>query len=364
MLLLCTLSKEEKIAAVFGGGDDEHNSTQPSKAVVDLANMIVHFLDILTQEDGGTNPELELGLAESTFSMFQRADSMSQDEKKKLVEQIAKSRRFSRIDIGLDVSVVCHQLLALAARWHHTACEKGDPKTLSPLLLALARHDDIDVNRCQRILNRLVMSTPQEVTTSHGAVFFNDGFRPLQDESAADSDLNEETRRRRRSAKQDQMSHDEIDKILGNHDQIVTFLKDLRYLIDQDHSKLAKQAIEPAKIVEIQRSLMLQGGALTEDEYEERLSDWVVSSSPFAGPGGNSTYIHYYDSTARSRVSTGSGKSLVKEARRCHKILPTPHVNSSCFVCFAEERMDLCRAIVTGPVRRKRMSRPFFLYLF
>mmetsp|Transcript_1260 Transcript_1260/g.1691 ORF Transcript_1260/g.1691 Transcript_1260/m.1691 type:complete len:314 (+) Transcript_1260:173-1114(+) len=31
-------------------------------------------------------------------------------------------------------------------------------------------------------------------------------------------------------------------------------------------------------------------------------------------------------------------------------MLPVPHPNSAAFVCFGEERMDLCRAAITGPV--------------
>ena len=115
---------------------------------------------------------------------------------------------------------------------------------------------------------------------------------------------------------------------------------------------MATETVEPLSLVRTEQTMLLHGEMLQEEEYEENMSAWVVSSSPFANPSDNTKFIHYYDGTARSRISTGSGKALVKEARRCQQTLPMPHANSSCFVCFAEERMDLCRAVVTGPVRQ------------
>jgi baculoviral IAP repeat-containing protein 6 len=89
---------------------------------------------------------------------------------------------------------------------------------------------------------------------------------------------------------------------------------------------------------------------LKEDGYGEDLSEWVVSSESFAGTG-DGPLLHFFDKTARrNHGPVGSGKLLTKEARKCHKGIPVPHANSAVFVCFAEERMDLCRAIVTGPV--------------
>jgi hypothetical protein len=352
LLLLCTLSQEGRIACAFGGGDVDDDNDRHNKKVVDLANAIVHFVDILTGEDGGTHPELERGLSESTFFMLQRSSTMSQDESKKLVQQLIKSRQFCKLEIGLDVSVVCHQLLALAARWHAMAVKNDSPSKGSLLLSALVLHDDLDVDRFQRILDRLILPTPLEANKDDSSVFFNDGYHAAQDSTQKESELNQETKRRRNRARQDQMSHEAIDELLGSRALIKTFLKDLRDGIDKRKSTMATEAVDPSSLVGTQRALLLHGGMLQEEEYEENMSAWVVSSSPFANPSDNTKFIHYYDGTARSRISTGSGKCLVKEARRCQKNLPMPHANSSCFVCFAEERMDLCRAVVTGPVRQ------------
>jgi hypothetical protein len=284
--------------------------------------------------------------------MFQRQASISRDEGEDLVDQIVKSRQFCLVEFGLDVSLLCHQLLALAARWHAMASRNDNSSKVSPLLSALAQHEDLDVDRCDTILKRLVMPAPTDIANDHAVAFFSDGYGVERELPDLEKNANDETRRRRHRNKQDQMAHEEIERMLGSHEIIEDFIRDLRLSTDMQKAQEDAKSVESSSIEDSQRSLMLQEGEfLDEEEYGERLSDWVVSSSSFANPHKNTTYIHHYDGTARSRGAASSGKSLVKEARRCHKMLPTPHANSSCFVCFAEERMDLCRAIVTGPVR-------------
>jgi Ubiquitin-conjugating enzyme len=96
---------------------------------------------------------------------------------------------------------------------------------------------------------------------------------------------------------------------------------------------------------------VLAGNFMSEDTYGEILAEWVVSSVPFANQtGAASSFLHYYNATIRKHGTFASGKTLVHEARRCHKTLPVPHSNAASFVCYAEERMDLCRAVITGPV--------------
>jgi hypothetical protein len=356
LLLLCELSQEETIALSFGGGDCGNGRVQ--EALRELSNMIVHFLDITTGSDGGTHPELEMTIMEPTLDMAKRTDSMSPTEKETIVAQVISSRQFAREEIGFDVSVICYQLLALATRWHLAAAKTMPPTSslrISPLLSMLAQHEDVEVKRYQQILKRLIRPSINEKSAASDdflEVLRRDGH--MQDKSSVTPEsvdkVPEEVERRRRSAKKDQMGNEDIRK-LASPEQIAAFLEDLERVIMEDSAE-ESQHIKPVELEAVQRMILAPGEAtLGEHEYGDILSEWIVSSAPFANSSDGSTFLHQYDSTARSRNS-GSGKNLVKEARRCHKALPAPHANSSCFLCFAEERMDLCRAIVTGPVRK------------
>jgi len=95
--------------------------------------------------------------------------------------------------------------------------------------------------------------------------------------------------------------------------------------------------------------LLMSGSSATDKNYADKLELWTVSSESFISPNDQNTYMHYYDTTARKKGG-GPGRALIKEARRCKRALPVPHPNASAFVCFAEERMDLCRAVITGPI--------------
>ena len=351
-MLLCTLSAESSIAASFGGvaADKSLGPQEDASSVRDLANLIVHFIDIITDSNGGTHPELELELSESTHSMIQRDASIAPAERKHLINQIVKSRQYSRDEFGLDVSVVCHQLLALAASWHVGSKNEKGSAAESPLLDALANHEDLDLNRWRQIYNRLLV---QNVVTqsSHIEIFTRDGYRvSSSSESPKTASLPSEdprSKRRRQTAKHDQMTHEEIEALLGSERNINILISDLSKCLESRNKPGG--ASQNGDIGEMQQKIMTAGAPMEDEEYGQDLSDYVVSSSPFSSAVG--TFLHHYDRTARFRLSIGSGdKSLIKEAKKCHKTLPAPHANSSCFVCFAEERMDLCRGIITGPV--------------
>ena len=364
LLLLCELSQEETIASSFGGGGCGDGRVQ--EALHDLSNMIVHFLDITTGSDGGTHPELEMTIMEPTLDMAKRIDSIPPTDKEKMAAQVISSRQFAREEIGFDVSVICHQLLALATRWH-LAAAKTMPHTpsvrMSPLLSMLAQHEDVEVKRYKEILKRLIRPSINEKSAASDdflEVLRRDGY--MQDRSSVTPEsadkVPEEVERRRRNAKKDQMGHEDMRK-LASPEQIAGFLEDLESVIIQD-SVEESHHIKSVEWESLQRSILAPGEAvMSENEYGDILSEWIVNSAPFANPSDSSIFLHQYDSTARSR-NCGSGKNLVKEARHCHKTLPVPHANSSCFLCFAEERMDLCRAIVTGPVR-KHLNIRYFL---
>jgi hypothetical protein len=377
-LLFWAISQEARIAAVFGGKvepppelkNSGRNAVDDASSFIrDVVNMVVHFIDVCTGRDGGTHAELEMMLTETTSSMSQRFDSMSLQEQDALMEAMLESRAFARQEIGLDISVVCHFLLALVSRWHlmaiATTSTYGAKESRNSLVLSIfAQHDDVDVIRYSNIVNRLVPDEDDEVAQSSIAkvstLFQRDGYarksathRPRKTTNALllGKDKNDaEVKQRRRTARQSQISHEEI-RIITSRKQIEQFLDDLRDAIPVEKAKSASKSITLDQVERIQQEIMAHGEiAQVEEDYGNALSDWVVSSSPFASPSNDAQFLHHYDNTARSRLAAGSGKTLVKEARKCHKLLPLPHINSSCFVCFAEERMDLCRAVITGPV--------------
>ena len=330
LMLLCALSAEPIIASSFGGNGKTKGASGGNTPVCDLANMIVHFIDIITdQHGGGISADLELKLSEYTQVMLKRGE---------LVSKYQRSRQFCKEEMGLDVSVVCHQLLALAASWHAAGKLKRNSRS-SPLLEALVSHDDIDVQRWSHIFNKL------EISARNG---YRDGFQVQT--SAIESDSGDQRRKRRiQNSKRDQMTHEEIDKLFEFHN-IRVFIDDLSGLLES--SKRSNASIEPDVIENLQyRILKSEGRSIDDEDYGQDLSDYVISSYAFSSPGDTGTFLHYYDRNARSRLSLQTGnKRLIKEARKCYKNLPVPHSNSSCFVRFAEERMDLCRAIITGPV--------------
>ena len=333
LLLLCTLSAEPIIASSFGEnggiGDTPDGSNSSSR---DLANMIVHFIDIITDQHGsGISSDIELELSEFTYAILQSKESVSEDK---------RSGQFCREEVGLDVLVVCHQLLSLAASWH-AAGKLETNSTSSPILEALAIHDDIDIHRWSRIFSRLENSA-------------RDGYRdesPLSRASVQSGSGDQRRKRRIQNSMREQMTHKEIDELL-EFQNIRVFIDDLSGLLESN----TNESTCTDEIDELERKIFIEGRTIEDEDYEDDLSDYVVSSSAFSSPGNTGRFLHYYDRTARSRLSLQTGdKRLFKEARKCHKNLPKPHSNSSCFVCFAEERMDLCRAIITGPVSTLRI---------
>ena len=99
---------------------------------------------------------------------------------------------------------------------------------------------------------------------------------------ASEGKNDREVQGRRRSARQCQMTHDEISSVTSR-DQIEQFLDDLSYAIRVEKAKtVAKNCIPLEEIEIVQRDIMAQGGNcwLTEEDYGDVLADWVVSSSP------------------------------------------------------------------------------------
>ncbi len=347
LLLICHLSHDDRLAAIMGGGCEEASSV-----CSDLANMVIHFvINLLTTPEGGTKPDLEtMGTNESTQSMFLRFSDMTKIEKGALVTEILRSRHFATREIGLDVALVCHMFLALSARWYKASKSVKEVAGDSPLLNALATNDDCDVSHLRKIYERLVMEArPLLGTDEENAytIFKHDGYVDSiawleKYHVTASSEIQKDRWRR---ARYNMMTREDVFKIATVED-ILVLLDDLDGLLHSKSNGTPKAAFDLDRAKE---TILRAKSAMSEEVYGKHLSNWIVSSDSFANPSDPTSFMHYYDKTAQSRVSSNSGKQLVYEARRCHKGLPTPHSNSASFVCFDESRMDLCRAIVTGP---------------
>ncbi|KAL3909127.1 MAG: hypothetical protein SGARI_002755, partial [Bacillariaceae sp.] len=147
--LVSLLSEEPAIAKIMGG------SHACSK---DLAVMVVHFLDLLTESGGGTHPHLEFERdgSDPTNNLVACECIMSAQEKSVLATAIVQSRHKARSKIGFDASLLSHQLLALAARWHSGAVDSTSSNNESLFLQAMTEHEDCEIQRYRKIQERLL----------------------------------------------------------------------------------------------------------------------------------------------------------------------------------------------------------------
>jgi hypothetical protein len=353
LVLLCTISQEERIARCLGGysADDAFDTRQ----IADLSNIVIQLLDKLTSEDGGTNPSLDEVGSEPSSLLLSRLQTMSPTEKASTAGDMVRRRITTKTEYGLDVSGLCHQLLALAAKWHLAAvAAAGNSSRSSPLVTSFAENEDCDIVRFGNVHRRMV-TIPEKTEGSEaenaGAIFEHDGYvdHSTWKHKYIEKKASEAQKRNRVFSGQDQMNQGDITKVASN-DDIALFLDDLRVAVSAKMADRKRNLIDTSLIPKMEESILLQGKTLREEEYGESLSDWLVSSQPFSIGNDGKTFAHKYDATARKRGLAGSGKTLVKEAKKCQKGLPEPTANAATFVCFAEERMDLCRAVVTGPV--------------
>ena len=354
LVLFCGLSRDERVAAYLGGRAVD--SPECQIFLTNLANMIVQFLEKLTARDGGTNQSLEDGNFEASSMISPRLAFLTRVEKKHLAEGLVRRRIHAINDLGLAIDVMCHQLLALAAKWHLAAASmEANQARVSPFLMALADNEDCDLIRMEHVMRRLV-AVPGHIEGSEAnnadAIFEHDGYvdHSTWSHKYEKTHVSETLKMIRRTAKQDQMKHADVAEIASN-DDIIAFLDDLRERISTFKDGKTK-ALSPMEIVSTQQAIMSGTAATCEDDYSNSLSEWTVSSSPFGSQqdGSNIFFLHCYDKAIRNRGIVANVKTLLKEARKCHKWLPPPSPNSATYVCFAEERMDLCRVIVSGPI--------------
>ena len=158
--------------------------------------------------------------------------------------------------------------------------------------------------------------------------------------------LEESKLSRRHNSIQDQLSHAEINSI-ANVGKIKSFIEEL-HRVDQSagHANGMNALTSEEDIMELVQQINQNGESLTEEGYTTNLQDWLVSSQSFTTASGQMD--HFYRSNASSN-NLNLGKILFNDARRCWRDLPKPHPNASIFVCYAEERTDICRALISGP---------------
>jgi Ubiquitin-conjugating enzyme len=344
---LSTISLDDRVAMRLGGAVqslDNHNFSG-------IANMLINVLEAVTSSDGGTKSDHENVTAGPTLKY---ADSnvfasLSSEETKRLVHDVVCQRIRNKTEYGLDVACLCRVMLALFARWHAAAAIYDDRgNRTSPLLKAVARIEDWDHERVNAVFQRLVVAhnlVGGNECDNSLAILHSDGHvdHVNWEINYIDKDVSQDRKRNQRTSAINQRNLASIWTQLASPDSIKAFLSDLEREISNSSTH---KSVEASSIPEFESAIFSEE---TWDDavYASALSEWVVSSEPFAS--GKETFAHYFDKVARNRM-TGSGKTLVKEARRCHKLLADPSANSAIYLCFAEERMDLCRAVVTGPI--------------
>ena len=154
LLLLCHISEDQRIASICGGVNTKGSTCTSNTAPVDLASMFNNFIDRLTAEDGGTNPGLDLRqMTMPTSKLFSQSSKMSDNARHAAIKDLFWARRFVYEEYGLDVSVMAHQFLALAARWH-AAADSGSTR-YSPCVASRHRNCEYRVEpesaaACQR----------------------------------------------------------------------------------------------------------------------------------------------------------------------------------------------------------------------
>ncbi|CAB9500530.1 (E3-independent) E2 ubiquitin-conjugating enzyme [Seminavis robusta] len=368
-MILYKFTQEAKIAAILGG--DAGQSEKIGKlAAPDLAAMFVNLMDRLTDEDGGIHPELEmrqLPAEERSAGVLDRLDHVPPDQLKEVLHYFVYSRRFALLEYGLDVSIVTHQLLALAARWHLAAASvsKGGART-SKFLSVVAENDLCNIRKLRNVAKRLI-ATPREMSGTEvdnaAYILARDGHIDLSIWKSSYKIVGtgpDKGRGRRQTAKQDRMSHEELEDLADAKD-IQAFLDDLEHALANKPTTVVAATWGDASMDKLEAKLLGEGEPLKDDAYDEFLGEWVVSSESFLSKADNGSFSHSYDSIVRGRSveATVSGKVMIKEARKCRRLLPAPHPNTSVFVCFAEERMDLSKAIITGAT-----DTPFALGMF
>jgi len=338
LLLLCYLSEDDEFAALLGGARANEN-TDFQAATQNVANLLITFLDRLTNEDGGTSVDF---IFPDINPLDSSKESRTYDKSQEEIEEILRIRRFVSEEFGFDVSVLAHTFLALGARWHSAAVARGSTSYLAKLV---AKNEDCSMDQLRLALKRLIVATsrgddPLECDGHVDFSLWEDKF------DIKTKTLSKNIPSRRTTIVQDQITHSFLEK-LASSDEISYFLD----AIDAEHKSSKREAVSIASIdIEslLKNEKKLLGCACVQSkEYTDCMKEWTISSDSFSLKSGR--LDHFYDTIARKAGAIGgSGKILVKEARKCKQMLPQPLPEAALFVCFEEDRMDVCRAVISG----------------
>jgi Ubiquitin-conjugating enzyme len=356
LTILCLFSREDAIAALLGGARMARGS---KSAVVDLAAVVITVIERLTDEDGGINNDLELEHLSSddrSIQILERIDNVPPHVLKKKLRYLLQSRRFALVDYGLDVSMTMHQLFALASRWHLAAASTGrDGMAGSFLVTALAKNDSFSLKQFRNVFARLT-GPSKEMTGSEvdnaDYILHRDGHVDItiwKESYVVVGSGPDKGRTQRRTAKQNRMTYSEVEALASNEDMEL-LLQDLERAVACKSVFAVAARWGQAAMRDMERNLLSMGANIGDDDYSNLMKEWVVSSESFLSESGNGSFVHSFDSIVRCRgaEAIGASKLLLGEARKCQKRLAAPHPNTSVFVCFAEERADLCKAIIIG----------------
>ncbi|KAL9180251.1 hypothetical protein ACHAXT_008221 [Thalassiosira profunda] len=337
LMMLSYLSQDEGIAALLGGACDVNTASS------DLGIMIVGLLDKFTGLDGGAANEVDFraALKHATDGVLLGQTALSANAK-----ELLEARAFAQMEFGLDASVIAHLLLALAARWTLAAGKRNGQNSSSALITSIASHDDFDIEHFRGVCDRLIVAAQSDpaaggenlVVKADGHV---DSSLWIRYESPKGIGLEEARRQRKASAAQDQMTHKAIDEQVAGVDKIKHFLEELGKEAEKKAQTGKSKAIVSDEELLQTECQMLSAPGLEKGKYTDSLKEWVVSSESFGAD-------HFYSSNAETSSNATLGKLLLKDARKCRRLLPSPHPNASIFVCYGEERMDMARALVVG----------------
>ena len=329
LLLLSYLSRDDSISKLLGD----------SSVSSDLAVMIISLLDKFTSFEGCTHPFVDFNKALKTASGQNTPGSDS-------VKDLLDARMFTNIELGFDVSIISHLLFAMASRWTLAA-----GKDKNAFISSLVTHHDFDLHHFFQIFQRLIVAPSQCKAGDNASILKADGYVDSalwrnQYKPLTTIGLEESKRGRRHSSVQDQFTHTSIGSI-ATVDQIKSFvdaLYSMKQQVDEIKGSIVKNETD---IINLESAIMKSENTIDEEGYTSKLEAWLVSSDSFTSETTNQM-DHFYSSNAKSS-SNILGKVLLKDARRAYKDLPKPHPNASIFVCYAEERMDIVRAVCVGP---------------
>lgn len=347
-LLLSSLSEDDRIASEIMGDCDPVAS--------ELGVMVISLLDKFTAANGATHPELDFCKVLSRAGTRQVAGSDNN-----YIKNLIDARTFAMKEFGFDVSMIAHLVMSLAARWSLAAKKsRGDLTETPPAFVnAILSHDDFNIRHFRNVFERLIAT---HTNASAGAqdddfIIKVDGHIPTwiwKDRYEAPQGIGlKENRSRSFLVQQNQLTHTKIDEKVGCLDEIEAFLDALEKGIAHREAKMPSRGqnripSSPDEILKLERRLLQGSESLDDEDYSVNLKDWVVSSDTFASENNPGVMNHFYGFRAKASSNPGLGRILIKDARKCWKILPRPHPNASIFACYSEERMDICRAMIVG----------------